>query len=191
MSDQPETTQVVAEPEASQVEAPAVEAEEFDKERALETIKKLRQFEKDSKALAKKVAEYEAKEREREEAELSETEKLKRQLAERDAQLKGLERAAMQRKVAEAVGLPAAFAERLKGETPDEMEADAKALKEAMPKAAAPNVGATNPGSNATGQGETLEQRRARIYGGGVDIFDPATLAKLGGGVFSADKDKQ
>lgn len=188
MSDQTEQTQVVAEPEASQVEAPVVEAEEFDKERALETIKKLRQFEKQSKALEKKLADYESKEREREEAKLSETDKLKRQLAEKDAALRSLERAAMQRKAAEAAGLPSAFAERLKGETPEELEADANALKEVLPKAQPPNVGATNPGSNATGQGETYEQRRARIYGIGTDIFNPATIAKLGGGVISADK---
>lgn len=189
MSDQvQEQPQEGAEPEASQVEAPAVEAEEFDKERALETIKKLRQFEKQSKALERKLAEYEAKEREREESKLSETEKLKRQLAEKEAALQSLERAAMQRKAAEAAGLPPAFAERLKGETQEELEADAKALKEVLPKAQAPNVGTTNPGSNATGQGETLEQRRARVYGGAVDIFDPATVAKLGGGVVTATK---
>lgn len=171
-----------AEPEVTQVEKPEVEAEEFDKERALETIKKLRQFEKQSKALERKLAEYESKEREREEAKLSETEKLKRQLAEREAQLKQLERAAMQRKAAEAAGLPPAFAERLKGETQEELEADANALKEALPKAAQAKVNPTNPGSNAS-DGETLAQRRARLYGGNVDLFDPATVAKLGGGV--------
>ena len=75
------------------------------------------------------------------------------------------------------------FAYRLQGETPEELEADAKIILEALPKAGQPKVGVTNPGANATGQGETEEQKLARIHGRGVNIFDPTSIAKLGGGV--------
>jgi hypothetical protein len=168
---------------ATQEAEPTVKADEFDKERAMATIEKLREFERQSKKLEKKLAEYEDAERKRQEAELSETEKLKKQLAEKEAALTELAHRSLQREVAEKVGLPAVFAERLKGSDADEMEADAKLILEALPKAGQPKVGTTNPGSNATGNGETDEQRLARIHGRGVDFFDPATIKKLGGGV--------
>jgi hypothetical protein len=176
-----ETTTDPAKPVVEQ----EVKADEFDKDRAMQTIEKLREFEKLSKIQAKKLAEYDAKEKERIESELSETDKLKKQLAEKEAQLNELTRAQLQREAAEAVGLPSTFASRLKGETLEDLTADAKLLFEALPK---PNqlqtkVGATNPGSSATGTGETDEQKLARIHGRGVNIFDPVTLAKLGGGV--------
>ncbi|MBU0511038.1 MAG: hypothetical protein KJ638_04970, partial [Chloroflexi bacterium] len=94
----------------------------------------------------------------------------------------------LQRQAAEKTGLPPVFADRLKGETLDELVKDAEAILKALPKPPQPNVNPTNPGSNATGQEETYAQRRARVYGSGVDIFDPATLAKLGGGVYPADQ---
>ena len=63
--------------------------EAFDKERALETIRKQRASEealtKESKRLAKIVSEYEAKEKKQKEAQLSEVDQLKAQLAEQVA----------------------------------------------------------------------------------------------------------
>jgi hypothetical protein len=66
----------------------------------------------------------------------------------------------------EMTSLPAALAERLQGETEDELEADAKALLAALPKAAAPNIngqGGAQPPAN--GWDETERKRLASIYG--------------------------
>jgi hypothetical protein len=49
----------------------------------------------------------------------------------------------------------------LKGETLEELEADAKALAELLPKAQAPHVKPTNPGGGVGG--ETIEQKRIRL----------------------------
>jgi hypothetical protein len=89
-------------------------------------------------------------------------------LSERLKQKEVLER---KRAVAEKTGLPVAIADRLTGETDEELEADAKAILEALPKSPRPNPGATNPGHNATGKGMTDEQKRLLLYGGGEDPF--------------------
>jgi hypothetical protein len=71
-----------------------------------------------------------------------------------------------QRSIAEEIGLPVTFADRIRGETPDAMLADAKSLLEAMPKQPAkPNVRPTNVGGNASVTSETDEQRRKRLLG--------------------------
>ena len=59
-----------------------------------------------------------------------------------------------------------AFADRVRGESLDEMIADAKGLLEAMPKPDPKKtvVNPTNPGQGA-GQGETDDQRRKRLFG--------------------------
>ena len=167
---------------------PEVKADEFDKARAMATIEKLREFEKQAKAQAKKLADYEAKEKERQEAELSETDKLKKQLAEALAQVKQRDHETLQRQAAEEVGIPASFAKRLVGETIEDMKADAELILKELPKAQQPKVGATNPGANATGAGETNAQKLARIHGQGVDMFNPAEAAKHGGGVIFTTK---
>jgi hypothetical protein len=46
----------------------------------------------------------------------------------------------LQRQAAEKVGLPAAFASRLLGESPEDLEADAKTLLASLPKPQAPNL---------------------------------------------------
>ena len=173
--------QVGAEPVKPVVE-PVVEADEFDKERAMKTITELRQFEKLSKSQAKKLAEYEEAEKKRQDAELSETEKLKKQLAEKDALLKLRDHQELQRQAATEAELSISFAKRLQGETLEELVADAKSILAELPKAGKPNINPTNPGGNATG-GETDEQKLARIHGRGIDIFDPVTIKKMGGGV--------
>ena len=167
---------------------PTVKADEFDKDRAMATIEKLREFEKQSKKLEKRLAEYEDAERKRQEAELSETDRLKKQLAEKEAALTELAHRSLQREVAEKVGLPAVFADRIRGGDAEEMEADAKIILEALPKAGQPKVGTTNPGSNATGQGETDAQKLARIHGQGVNMLNPSVATQHGGGVFATTK---
>jgi hypothetical protein len=153
---------------------------------SLEEAKKLR---REAQSLRGRLAKFEEAEKQRQEAELSELDKLKKQLAEKEAALKLQAHKDLQRQAADKVGLPALFAERLKGETLEELEEDAKVILEALPKAQKPQVGPTNPGSNATGQGETDEQRLARIHGRGINIFDPAVNKKMGGGVFTVTKD--
>lgn len=67
---------------------PAVQApadDEFDKDRAMATITKLRAFEKDAKAKIARLAQLETAEQERATAELSEVEKLRKQLADTQA----------------------------------------------------------------------------------------------------------
>jgi hypothetical protein len=57
---------------------------------------------------------------------------------------------ALRRDVAAKTSLPAALAERLQGETEEELEADAKALLAALPKPAAPNINGANGGNGQT-----------------------------------------
>lgn len=75
-------------------------------------------------------------------------EKLQAEAAAKDAQLKALERKQLAGGVAARVGLPTALAERLQGETEEELEADAKALLAAIPKPTAPNINAGAGGGN-------------------------------------------
>ncbi len=79
---------------AASTTTPVIE-ETFDKERALETIRKQRASEdaltKENKRLAKIVEEHDKSEKARRDAELSETEKLKNQIAEKDAALQTLQ----------------------------------------------------------------------------------------------------
>lgn len=110
---------------------------------------------------------FEMAERQRKEAELSEMEKLAQRLAEAEAEANRLKLIELQRQAAEKAGLPPALATRLQGATPEELEADAMALAETLPKSTKtpPNVQATNPGGNATGKGETDAERRRRLLG--------------------------
>ena len=148
-------------------EQPKAEPEEvFDAERAMATIKNLREFEKKAKALEKKVQEFEQAEQKRKEAELSEMERLQKQLDEAKQKAAALERENAQRKAADDAGLPLAFADRIKGETPEAMLADAQALLEAMPKASAPpKIKPTNVGGNAQQVTESDAERRKRLFG--------------------------
>jgi NAD-specific glutamate dehydrogenase len=187
------TDQAVPQGETPASEAPVTDAKQTPSttEMAAElerTRIALKAANKEAAERRKRLEELEAAETKRKDSEMSELDKLKKALAEKDAMLTGLQRAQAQRQAAEKTGLPAVFADRLKGETPEEMEADAKAILAALPKPAPPQVGATNPGSNATGSGETIAQQRARIYGSGGDAFNPVEIAKQGGGVIYTTK---
>ena len=98
------------------------------------------------------------------------------------SQLKTRELADKKRAIAEKVGLSAALSSRLVGETDADIEADAKALLETLPKPTkpAPGINATNPAS-ATTQ-ETREQKKARLAGTSPDVF------ATGAGVFWGEK---
>jgi hypothetical protein len=161
----------------------AAEDEVFDKERAMATINKLRETEKQAKKDAKELADLKAEAQKRADAELSETERLKKEnerLASEAAQTK-LD--LMRRDAIDAAGLPAEFATRLHGATAEELTADAQALAKALPTLkVAPKVNSTNP-ANAT-QNETYAQQKERLFPTqGKNIFDPGAAREHGGGV--------
>jgi hypothetical protein len=91
-------------------------------------IEKLRKENRELTKRAKTADELEAEKRKREEAEMSELDKANKRLAELEAQVKNQTLAQMRREVAASVGLPPALADRIHGETPEEMEADAKSM---------------------------------------------------------------
>lgn len=128
-----------------------------------ETLKRT-VFNKDEEAkrVHNKLAKFEEEEKKRKEAELSEIEKanLRAEKAEKDAaELKlNLNR----REIAAKLGLPEILIDRIKGETPEDMEADAKKLIDELPKPQKANISTTNPSSGSQ-QGETKEQRMERL----------------------------
>jgi hypothetical protein len=172
-----------AKPETPASDSPDVLKAELDKVRAA-----LKDANKEAAERRKKLEAFEEAEAKRKQAEMTEAQKLQAQLEEKTKKLAELERAALQRQAAQKAGLPDVFAGRLQGSTPEEMEADAKALVEALPKPK-PQINPTNPGAGAT-QGETIEQQRARIYGSGGNPFDPNLAPKNGGGVFWKPSDE-
>lgn len=94
-------------------------------------------------------------------------EKLQADLQERESKLAAMERQQAQATIAGKLGLPAALAARLQGNTPEEMEADARALLEALPKPTAPNINSV-PGGNAPSDGQLAAADMAElaaIYG--------------------------
>jgi len=177
----------------TQVEtAPAPKTEtvkdEFDPARAMRTIEALRAEIKELKPKAKQAEELTAAEQKRKEAEMTELQKLTAQLEKANAELKAAQLAEMRRTAAVEAGLPLVFADRLKGETPEELAEDAKKILEALPKAPkTPTVSATNPGAGAS-QGETEAQALARIRGQNVNVFDPNYVKQHGGGVVIREK---
>jgi rRNA maturation endonuclease Nob1 len=88
------------------------------------------------------------------------------------AQLTQRQQADQKRAIAERVGLPASLASRLVGETDDDLEKDAKALLETLPKQQppAPGLKPVNPGANGQAA-ETEAQRIARLKGSQPDFW--------------------
>jgi len=158
--------------QSSQAEEPQVKPDEkFDEARAMELIQKLRG---EIKGLKKSEAELERlreAEEERKQAEMSETERLKAENDRLQSELKAKTVRTMQIEAAAKAGIPAALSDRLKGETPEEMEEDAKAILELLPKTkTAPNTGTTNPGDKASKE-ETYAQKMERPMGGNTEIW--------------------
>ena len=93
----------MAEDQASQdiaSETDAQPADDFDKARAMATIAKLREFEKQSKAQAKELDELRAARKATEDATLSETEKLRKHNQELEAAVQAREAALVEREAA-------------------------------------------------------------------------------------------
>lgn len=135
--------------------------EEVSKEAFEKMQRALKEANKEAAQRRKTIEQYEAKEKERRDAELSEVDKANKRAEEAEQKAQRLERESLQRKAAEAAGLPTAFAERIKGSTLEEMQEDAKSLLEAMPKKTAPKLDANNPGSQTAG--ETDQEKRVRL----------------------------
>lgn len=146
---------------------------------------------RDGAKAAKRLAEFEAAEQKRQEAELSEIDKLKKQYASLQDELAAERRNQLKQRIAKEVGLPEALALRIQGDDEEALMQDAKALAAALPKEPEAKQDPTKPKprvlpTNPTGyqpMGETDEQRRARIYGTGTNLFDPARNTSRGGGV--------
>lgn len=188
MSDQEEPKAPAPEEPAPTPAAEIAKEDEFDPARAMALIEKLRGEIKELKPKAKKAEELAQAEQQRKEAEMTELQKLQTRLEKAEADLKEAKLSDLRRAIAIKVELPLAFAERLRGETPEELEEDAKKLVDALPKQAKPpKVEPTAPGPGA-GVKETIDQRRARIYGGNIDpLFDPEYAKTHGGGVVWKD----
>lgn len=154
------------EPEPVKVEgATADKVEAKVTESAEELARKLRNKTEEAERLHKKVEKFEAEESERKKSAMSETEQLKMERDQLAIKAKELETKQHQRDAAEKVGLPLVFADRLKGATPEELEADAMKLLENMPKGTkkAPTTPASSPADG--GQTVTDEERRRFLFG--------------------------
>ena len=141
-------------------------------------------MEKEAKKQAEKLAAYEKAEEERKQAELSDLQKEQAKAAKFEKELNDTKLAIVRRDVAAKIGLPSVLADRLKGETAEEIEADATALLETLPKAdpkKQSTINPTNP-SNAS-QAETLEQKKARLgLTRNTDIFSAEFNTRRDGG---------
>jgi len=174
-------------PEPTQIATPASEppVEEWDKERAAATIKAQRLHEKELENQLKDYERLKAEEQKRLDAQLTETERLQKQTAELQAEKARLEADILRRDVIAETGLPTVFADRLKGNTQEELLADAQELLKLLPKQKS-NQSVTNP--NNASPTETEAQMRERLYGKPVDVFELKQIKANGGGVFWPDK---
>lgn len=118
------------------------------KSRLDEVLNKLKTFESD-KAKADKAAQDAETKRLADEGKYKELfEKQQADLLAAQSEAKSTAIKLLQREVAAETNLPTALADRLRGESKDEMLADAKAILSALPKPTVPNI---NPNSGAGG----------------------------------------
>ncbi len=135
-------------------------------ESAEELARRLRNKTEEAERLHKKLEKFEAEEAERKKAAMSETDRLKTELADALKTANELKTRQAQRDAAEKIGLPLSFADRLKGVTPEELEADARALLESMPKAAPkPKPGPASAPADGLPQTTTDDERRKFLFG--------------------------
>lgn len=134
---------------------------------SIEEIEKLRkalkEANKEAAARRKKLDELEAKEKERADAELSEVERLKKVNAELEQKQKQAEAESSRMKAAMAAGLEPSLAERIKGDTYEEMLEDAKQLADLLPKKPQKQkLDSANPGDAQKGM---TDDERAKFLG--------------------------
>lgn len=179
----PTTETVEPEAQGAAVTETATPVEEpFDKDRAMATINKLREQEKQAKKEKQELEQLRAEKAKRDEAEMTESQRAIKRAEEAEAKAKKLEAEVIRRDVIAETGLPALFADRLKGTTKEEMLEDAQEIAKTLPTLKAPpKLPANNPGG-AT-QAETDAQKRERLFGPQKNIFDLETIKEKGGGV--------
>lgn len=179
--EQPTTETVETQAQSAQVtDAPA---ETFDAERAMKTIHKLREEEKQYKKQLKELETLKAEKQKREEAEMTESQRLQKQADELANQNAKLQADILRRDVVAETGLPVFLSDRLKGTTKEEMLADAQELLKNLPQAQknAPKLPPTNPANGELVENEA--QKRARLFGRQSNIFDIKAIEEAGGGV--------
>lgn len=105
-------------------------------------------------------------------------ESLQAELSDRDARIQEMERATWRAEAARKHNLPEALANRLQGESLEEMIEDAKAMADALPKPTAPNINgvAGNGASPRKGMTNQALTEMAARYG-----LQPSTLIELYG----------
>ncbi|MCO5182191.1 MAG: DUF4355 domain-containing protein [Candidatus Promineofilum sp.] len=121
--------------------------------------------EQSDKAAAKAAADAQRKANEEQGKYKELYEGLQAQLTAAEGRAAELERAALRREAAEKSGLPAALAERLRGETLDEMLEDAKLLRNAMPKPQAPDINAGPRGTTKQTPSDDEIREQAAVLG--------------------------
>lgn len=186
-------------------ETGAPNEEPFDKDRAMATIKNLREIEKKAQAQQKELADLRQRVKAEEDAKLSEQERLTKRAAELEAALSQNKQVLMAERAKNAIleaaskyGVPVDIAEKqFFAEFDEEGNLKREKLMADVKKfiATYPQLVQTQGGSGGNPQrgGQTPQDRevelRALRDGPGLSIFDPAYAAQHGGGVKSFDKD--
>jgi vacuolar-type H+-ATPase subunit I/STV1 len=137
----------------------------------------------EKRELEKRMSSAEAEAAKAQEAKLQEQNQYKELYEKRDkelndlkAQLQQAQQTALRATIAGEFGLPPALAARLQGATDEDMRKDAETLKALIP-AGTPRQGQnTAPAPGGQPGQETDEQRRARLFGKGGNIFGGGTL---------------
>jgi len=119
--------------------------------------------EQEAERVHKKLEKFEKEEEQRKLAELSEMDKLKLEAETAKKEAADLKLKLKRREIAAEFDLPEILTDRIKGETPEEMEADAKRLVDELPKHKQVKVNETNPGGGTGREGETREQTMKRL----------------------------
>lgn len=154
--EQPESSAVTENTEAAQPTEHMIPKSRFDEINA-----ELKRYKAEQSKLAK-AQEEQARKAAEEQGKFKELyEEAQRKIAEAETRAKQLEMQALRAKVAKTVGIPDVLANRLVGETEEELEADAKTLLATLPKPQAPNINANSgpgatPSSNGVPDKETL-----------------------------------
>lgn len=163
MADETKAGEMPQTPEQPQVQAGTETVESLKAE--IEALRKANKATNAENAdRRKKLEAFEKAQADREQAEMTEAQKLKLALDQATSELSTLKTNETKRRIAAELKLPEALALRIQGTTEEDMRADAKALLEALPKPAAQNPGAANPGTNGSVK-ETREQLRERLLG--------------------------
>jgi len=143
------------------VEQPAMTLEELRAENARLAQHALNKEEEAKRHFAKLQA-FEKKEQDKKDAELSDLQKEQKRAADLERENKELKTNQLKLSIAAKIGIPESLALRLQGETPDDIEKDAKAILETLPKKPAATGNPTNPGGGSQAV-ETDAERRKRL----------------------------